>query len=57
METLHAVLQLCYRSLDRGLQLETRWKISEREFLDRIFSHVDLRGTRFEAPPAGGPPR
>ena len=57
VETLHAVLQLCYRSLDRGIQLETRWKISEREFLDKIFSHVDLRGTRFEAPPAGGPPR
>ena len=57
VETLHAVLQLCYRSLDRGLQLESRWKISEREFLDKIFSHVDLRGTRFEAPPAGGPPR
>jgi len=57
VETLHAVLQLCYRSLDRGIQLETRWKISEREFLDKIFSHVDLRGTRIEAPPAGGPPR
>jgi len=57
VETLHSVLQLCYRSLDRGIQLETRWKISEREFLDKIFSHVDLRGTRIEAPPAGGPPR
>jgi len=58
VETLHAVLQLCYRSLDRGIQLETRWKISEREFLDKIFSHVDLRGTRIEPPPpAGGPPR
>ena len=54
VETLHAVLQLCYRSLDRGIQLETRWKISEREFLDRIFSHVDLRGTLL---PGGAPPR
>jgi hypothetical protein len=56
VETLHALLQLCYRSLDRSIQLEAKWKISEREFLDKIFSHVDLRGTRL-APPAGGPPR
>ena len=54
VETLHAVLQLCYRSLDRSLGLESTWKIPEREFLDRIFSHVDLRGTLL---PGGAPPR
>jgi signal recognition particle receptor subunit beta len=45
VETLWALLTLCYRSLDRNLGLETRWKISEAEFLSRIFDHVDKRGT------------
>ncbi len=59
VETLYAVLQLCYRSLDRAFDLESKWQISEREFLAHIFSHVDLRGTRIAPPrPAGGaPPR
>jgi signal recognition particle receptor subunit beta len=55
VETLHALLQLCYRSLDRAIALETKWQVPEREFLDRIFSHVDVRGTRLA--PTGGPPR
>ena len=54
VETLHAVLQLCYRGIDRAIGLDSKWKISEREFLDRIFSHVDLRGTRLHG---GEPPR
>ena len=45
LETLWEVLTLCYRSLDRNLGLETRWKITEQEFLSRIFDHVDKRGT------------
>jgi mutual gliding-motility protein MglA len=45
VETLFELLTLCYRSLDRNLGLETRWKISEQEFLSRIFDHVDKRGT------------
>jgi hypothetical protein len=57
VETLHAVLQACYRSLDASLGLEARWKISEREFLDRIFSNVDLRGTKLAAPAPGGEPQ
>jgi signal recognition particle receptor subunit beta len=44
VETLWELLTLCYRSLDRNLGLETRWKISEQEFLSRIFDHVDKRG-------------
>jgi signal recognition particle receptor subunit beta len=55
IETLFAVLQLCYRSLDRSLALEAKWHVSEREFLDRIFSHVDVRGTAFAT--SGGAPR
>ena len=45
LETLHAVLQLCYRSLDGRVGLDAKWHISEREFLDAIFSHVSLKGT------------
>jgi signal recognition particle receptor subunit beta len=45
VETLWELLTVCYRSLDRNLGLDTRWKISEKEFLSRIFDHVDKRGT------------
>jgi mutual gliding-motility protein MglA len=55
LETLEALLQVCYRSLDRSLGLEAKWRISEREFLEKIFSHVDLRGTGVS--PAGSAPR
>ncbi len=55
VETLYAVLQLCYRSLDRSFGLESKWRIPEREFLGRIFSHVDLTGTRI--PAEGAAPR
>jgi signal recognition particle receptor subunit beta len=55
VETLHTLLQLCYRSLDRTLGLDAKWHIPEREFLDHIFSHVDVRGTRLA--PAGAPAR
>jgi hypothetical protein len=57
VETLHALLQLCYRNLDRTLALDAKWRVSEREFLDRIFSHVDLRGTRLAKAPTGAAPR
>ena len=46
VETLYAVLQRCYRSLDRQFGLAEKWQIPEKEFLGHIFSHVDLRGTR-----------
>jgi signal recognition particle receptor subunit beta len=46
VETLHLLLQLTYRSLDAKVGLERSWRISEREFLSQIFSHVDLKGTR-----------
>jgi len=45
VETLWELLTICYRSLDRNLGLNTRWKIPEEEFLSRIFDHVDKRGT------------
>jgi signal recognition particle receptor subunit beta len=58
VETLHSLLQLCYRRLDRSFGLEGSWHVSEREFLGKIFSHVDLRGTRLApASPGGAQPR
>jgi signal recognition particle receptor subunit beta len=55
VETLHTLLQLSYRNLDRQLSLEARWHVTEREFLDRVFAHVDVRGTRLQPP--GAAPR
>jgi signal recognition particle receptor subunit beta len=51
-ETLWALLSLTYRSLDRTMRLGERWKVSEREFLARVFDHLDLKGTRL---PGEGP--
>jgi mutual gliding-motility protein MglA len=56
VETLYAILQLCYRSLDKQFGLEAKWSIPEKEFLGRIFSHVDLAGTRLAATAPGGAP-
>jgi len=44
VETLYALLQRCFRSIDKQFGLEAKWQISEREFLDKIFAHVDMRG-------------
>jgi signal recognition particle receptor subunit beta len=46
VETLYALLKLCFRSLDRTIGLEANWQISEREFLTQVFAHVDLKGTK-----------
>jgi signal recognition particle receptor subunit beta len=54
VETLYAILQRCYRSLDRALSLEQEWKVPEKDFLGQIFSHVDLRGTRLGSEGAAG---
>ena len=43
VETLHALLTVCYRSLDRNLGLDTRWRISERWWpqpIDREYVRV-----------------
>jgi signal recognition particle receptor subunit beta len=53
VETLHALLQICYRNLDRSFGLDAKWGIPEREFLAQIFSHVDLRGSRLAASGVG----
>jgi hypothetical protein len=52
LETLHALLQLTYRSLDRRFGLESTWQVSEREFLGQIFAQVDVRGSQLAEAPA-----
>lgn len=55
LETLHAVLQLAYRSLDARAHLQKNIQLTEQEFLGQIFANVDTRGTTLEAaypPPA-----
>lgn len=54
VETLYAVLQRCYRSLDRTFSLDQQWQIPEKDFLGQIFSHVDLRGTHLPAEGVAG---
>jgi mutual gliding-motility protein MglA len=49
VETLHGLLLLAFRSLDQRLGLHQRFHLSEREFLEQIFKHTDLRGTPLEA--------
>jgi len=44
VETLWALLTLCYRSLDKNLGLADRWGITEQEFLSQVFDRVDMRG-------------
>ncbi len=55
LETLWTLLSLCYRNLDQGMRLSERFKLTEREFLSRIFDHVDTRGTSLPTGEAGGP--
>jgi mutual gliding-motility protein MglA len=54
IETLYALLQRCYRSLDQTFSLEQEWQVPEKEFLGQIFSHVDLRGTRLTSEGVAG---
>ena len=44
VETLWALLTLCYRSIDKNLGLADRWGITEQEFLSQVFDRVDMRG-------------
>jgi len=43
LETLVAVLTLCYRDLDRALGLARRFALSEKEFLGSVLSRVEAR--------------
>ena len=55
VETLHGLLQLSFRSLDKKLGLTAKFALPEKEFLGQIFRGIDLGGTSIEAsyPKAG----
>jgi signal recognition particle receptor subunit beta len=43
LETLEALLGLCYRDLDRALGLSRRFALPEKEFLGAVLSRVEAR--------------
>ncbi len=57
LETLHAVLQSAYRSIDTRAALSKNIGLSEREFLDSLFQYIDTTGTSLsrQYPPKAAP--
>lgn len=57
LETLYAVLQSAFRSLDARAGLTKNLGLTEKEFLAQVFSNIDVTGTELEKllpPKAGG---
>lgn len=56
LETLHAVLQVAYRSLEARAHLSKNIGLSEKEFLTQVFANIDTTGTELEKdfPPRKG---
>lgn len=48
LETLFAVMQAAYRSIDSRAGLSKNIGLSEREFLTQVFANVDCTGTELE---------
>jgi signal recognition particle receptor subunit beta len=48
LETLHAVLQVAFRSIDARANLTKNIGLTEREFLTQIFANIDTAGTDLE---------
>ncbi len=48
LETLHAVLQSAYRSLEARAGLSKNIGLTEREFLSQVFQNIDTTGTGLE---------
>lgn len=48
LETLHAVLQQAYRSIEARAHLSKNVGLSEREFLSQVFANIDCTGTELE---------
>ncbi|MBL8940023.1 MAG: MglA protein, partial [Archangium sp.] len=48
LETLFAVLQSAYRSLDARAGLSKNIQLGEREFLTQVFQNIDTSGTELE---------
>jgi signal recognition particle receptor subunit beta len=49
LETLHAVLQGAFRSMEGRAQVSRNLGLTEAEFLYQVFSNIDVGGTRLEA--------
>jgi hypothetical protein len=48
LETLFAVLQVAFRSIDARAGLSKSIGLSEREFLTQVFNNIDTAGTELE---------
>lgn len=48
LETLHAVLQGAYRSMEAQASISRNMGLSESEFLDQVFASMDVSGTQLE---------
>lgn len=48
LETLHAVMQVAYRSLESRAHLTKNIGLTEKEFLTQIFANIDTAGTDLE---------
>jgi mutual gliding-motility protein MglA len=48
IETLHAVLQMAYRSMESRASISRNLALNEHDFLANVFSHLDLTGTNLE---------
>jgi signal recognition particle receptor subunit beta len=48
LETLHAVLQQAFRSLEARANLTKNIGLTEKEFLTQIFANIDTAGTELE---------
>jgi signal recognition particle receptor subunit beta len=55
VETLHGLLALTYRHLDRQYELANKFGLAEDEFLGQLFKHLDLAGSAPVAAGAGTP--
>jgi mutual gliding-motility protein MglA len=59
LETLHAVMQVAYRSIEARANLTKNIGLTEKEFLTQIFSNIDTSGTELEKdyPPKKAAPK
>ena len=48
LETLHAVMQVAFRSLEARANLTKNIGLTEKEFLTQIFANIDTAGTELE---------
>jgi len=47
IETLHGLLQLTFRDLDRKFGIRAKFRLGEEEFLGAVFRNMDVQGAKF----------